>query len=83
MKALLGTTCGIIPQKVRENSALKNQNSHQLALCFLSPRGLPINAPPAPPCHGHALTRVFGLVSSCCARAVNESTCIGLDKTSG
>jgi hypothetical protein len=44
-------------------------------------RGRPINAPPALPCHG--LRRVFGLVSSSCARAVNESTCIGLDKTSG
>jgi hypothetical protein len=30
-----------------------------------------------------ALRRVFGLVSSSCARTVNESTCIGLDKTSG
>jgi hypothetical protein len=36
----------------------------------------------APPCHA-ILRRVFGLVSSCCARTVNESTCIGLDKTSG
>jgi hypothetical protein len=44
-------------------------------------RGQPINAPPAPPCR--AFTRVFGLVSSCCARAVNESACIGLDKMSG